>query len=409
MRQKHQSAEDAQFQTALENMRFKACTPEDIVFLCTLMSSKLPAGHHSICDEDYQNVSIIIGTNLHKDEFNRLGTICFAQETGQSLVNFYSYDSPCGTQTNTENVCGVKHVGEISDEMRDALWSQPPSSSDKHIAGKLSICIGLPVIIRYNYATEICMTQGQEGFVQGWQLKKGVNGQVVLDTLFIKLKDPPIRVQVPGLPENVIPVYPTTNNTTVSLPNDEKYLITRTQVEVLVNFAMTNFSSQGKNRSKNVSDPNNLRTHQLYYTALSRSTTAVGTLILQGFDSRQITGGCSGALRQEFHELEMLDEITRLHYLGKLPIMVDGDTRNNIIASFRSLKGEQYVLKNVHTSIRWSNCNPWLDSKNIDLNERLALLEQHKEKKRAEKKGNKQDSLLLSKTHHDGSLDISKI
>ena len=69
MRQKHQSAEDAQFQTALENMRFKACTPEDIVFLCTFVSSKLP-GHHSICDEDYQNVSIITGTNLHKDEFN---------------------------------------------------------------------------------------------------------------------------------------------------------------------------------------------------------------------------------------------------------------------------------------------------------------------------------------------------
>ena len=52
MRQIHQSTKDAQFQTALENMRFKACTPEDIIFLCTLVSSKLP-GHHSICDKDF--------------------------------------------------------------------------------------------------------------------------------------------------------------------------------------------------------------------------------------------------------------------------------------------------------------------------------------------------------------------
>jgi hypothetical protein len=33
-------------------------------------------------------------------------------------------------------------------------------------------------------------------------------------------------------------------------------------------------------------------------------------LILQGFDPKVITGGCSGALRQEFRELELLDEIT---------------------------------------------------------------------------------------------------
>ena len=100
---------------------------------------------------------------------------------------------------------------------------------------------------------------------------------------------------------------------------------------VLVNFAMTDFGSQGKSRPYNVSDPNNLRSHQSYHTALSRSTTAKGTLILQGFDPKVITGGCSGALRQEFRELELLDEITRLRYLGKLPAIVDGDTRNHII------------------------------------------------------------------------------
>lgn len=135
----------------------------------------------------------------------------------------------------------------------------------------------------------------------------------------------------------------------------------------------------------------------------------MGTLILQGFYSRQITGGRSGAQRQEFHELELLDEIMTLHHLGKLPIMVDGDTRNNIITSFRSWKGDKYVLKNIHPSIRWSKLNPWLDLKNLDLNERLALLEQQKEKIKVKKKGNKQGSLLLSKTHLDGSLEISKI
>jgi hypothetical protein len=41
-----------------------------------------------------------------------------------------------------------------------------------------------------------------------------------------------------------------------------------------------------------------------------------GTVILQGFDAKKMTGGASGALRQEFREIELLDEIINLHYLG---------------------------------------------------------------------------------------------
>jgi hypothetical protein len=40
MRQKTQSAEDAQFRTALENMRYAQCTQDDIEFLKTLIAGK---------------------------------------------------------------------------------------------------------------------------------------------------------------------------------------------------------------------------------------------------------------------------------------------------------------------------------------------------------------------------------
>ena len=95
-----------------------------------------------------------------------------------------------------------------------------------------------------------------------------------------------------SLPKNVVPLYPTTNSIQAYLPNDEWFHISRTQVEVLVNFAMTDFGSQGKTRLYNVAYLKNLSSHQGYYTALSRSATASGTLILQGFDARKITGGC---------------------------------------------------------------------------------------------------------------------
>ena len=93
------------------------------------------------------------------------------------------------------------------------------------------------------HATELCMTRGQEGFVLGWQSKVGRQGQVILDTLFIKLKNPLSIVRIDGLPENVVPIYPTTNSIICQLPDDKKVLISCTQIEVLVNFAMTDFAS----------------------------------------------------------------------------------------------------------------------------------------------------------------------
>ena len=387
MRQKTQSDEDARLRTCLENMRYKACTPEDITFLRTRISSRLP-GRTSICDGHFRDVAIITRTHLDKDEINRLGAERFAQETGQKLTDFFSNDSPRANPSGSEPTSRVKRVNEITEEMQQGFWSQPPSSTDTQIAGKLSLCIGLPIMIRYNFATELCMTRGQEGFVHGWQAKRGSRGQNMLDTLFVKLKDPPSPVKIDGLPENVVPIYPTTTNVKVTLPNDDQYYIARTQAEVSVNFAMTDFASQGKTRPYNVSDLNNLTTHQAYYTALSRSATARGTLILQGFDARKITGGCSGALRQEFRELELLDDITKRRYSKKLPVTVYGDTRNNIISSFRQSIGAGYIPDQVHRAIRWSKRDPLLQTEAWDVTCLSAAL-QTKKKQNMEKKATK--------------------
>ena len=74
---------------------------------------------------------------------------------------------------------------------------------------------------------------------------------------------------------------------------------------------MTDYASQEKSRPKNPVHLSSYHSHMSYYTCLSRSTSAAGTII-QGFDSSVITRGCSGYLRQEFREHEILDDITKL-------------------------------------------------------------------------------------------------
>ncbi|KAK0472966.1 hypothetical protein IW261DRAFT_1570336 [Armillaria novae-zelandiae] len=206
-----------------------------------------------------------------------MGAIHFAEETGQELCVFYCDDKLSGAESTEQAAWGQgakSPVCFISDRLRQTLWSAVPSSSNKQIPPTLSIC------------------KGQEGTVYSWTSSVMAHSKPVLDVIFVQLVNPPADMDIASLLCNVVPV-----------------------VEIAINFAMTDFASQGKTQLFNL---NNCRTHQAYYTALSRSATAVGTLILPALgqkngspiDPSKIQAGCSGCLCQEFRKLEMLDDIT---------------------------------------------------------------------------------------------------
>jgi len=216
----------------------------------------------------------------------------------------------------------------------------------------------MPVIIRNNGATELHITKGQEGHVLKWQTGKGIHGQLVLNTLFIRLDKPAKTVKIDGLPEIVVPITRGSKNTECTFSSDLKEYIHRSQAWVLPNFAMTDYTSQGKTRLKNPVDLSNCQSHQSYYTCLSRSATSSGTVIVQSFSPQLITCGASGYLRQEFRELELLDEITKLRYEGKLPDHIQGNFGNPLIRACQKWKGIDYVPPLTHPALKWSIKDP---------------------------------------------------
>ena len=80
------------------------------------------------------------------------------------------------------------------------------------------------------------------------------------------------------------------------MPNGSILYINRTQVSVIPNFAMTDFASQGRTRPNNVVDLHSANSHQSIYTTLSRGSTLKGTIIVQGFNDKYLTGGIMGDL-----------------------------------------------------------------------------------------------------------------
>ena len=95
-----------------------------------------------------------------------------------------------------------------------------------------------------------------------------------------------------------------------------------------------------------------------YLTCLSRSATASGTVIVQSFSPQLIIYGASGYLRQEFCELEILDEITKLRYEGKLHDHIQGNFRNPLIRSYQKWKRTDYVPPLIHPALKWSVKDP---------------------------------------------------
>ena len=63
-------------------------------------------------------------------------------------------------------------------------------------------------------------------------------------------------------------------------------------------------------------------------------------------------------MRQEFHELELLDEISKLIYEGKLPDHIQGNFRNPLIRAYQTWKGTDYVPPLTHPALKWSINDP---------------------------------------------------
>ena len=342
MRQIGSLPEEVAFQRALINLRWHTCTAEDIALFRGRLAQR--EGDLSLDALGFKNVSIITAWNRDKDHLNAANLSRFASEAGEGMHDFYSVDtmlSPPASREASKKGRVYSSAKVLSKKMQTGLWQQPPCTSE-NVAGKLSLCVGMPVLIRHNEATELCMTRGQEARVVGWT-SVGVPkypGRRSLDVLYVELVKPPHQVNLPHLPKNVVPLTRIAEAVDARLLNDEWVHVSRSQIPVLPNFAMTDYSSQGKTRAWNVVDLKECRNFQAAYTCLSRGTRISQTLILRDFSDDKLTGELDGTLCQEYRELANLATITDLRYRGLFKPQKGEGTRWTMIDAYRVWKRE---------------------------------------------------------------------
>ena len=135
MRQAKQTPEDASLRIALENMRYKSCTPDDIKFLHSRIAGRGP-NDPKLAQKRFRNVSVITARNAQRDKINELRTEWFAAENNQVLHSFYSIDrwkNPDnkrhrgGHGHTKKNVLDpIRKTNVISPHIQKILWEQTP-------------------------------------------------------------------------------------------------------------------------------------------------------------------------------------------------------------------------------------------------------------------------------------------
>ncbi|EIW61752.1 uncharacterized protein TRAVEDRAFT_117359 [Trametes versicolor FP-101664 SS1] len=361
MRQRGLSDNDRLFRRALENLRVKCCTEADRALFRSRIIRRSPHVNFTTIG----GTSIITARNSHRDAINNLGSRMFAAHRGQKLHTFRSVDTWSSERTNRSvrrgqrdydnSVNPVRSTNTIHRTIQEMLWDIPPCMTEHH-AGTLRLCLGMPVLLKNNEATELCATNGAEGVVYDWQASSLPNGEKHIDVLFVRLINPPKNVQIEGLPQNVVPIPSTKKRVKCVVPTGARHIyVDREQVMVLPNFGMSDFASQGRTRPFNPCHLKYCRTSQSLYTCLSRSASLEGTVIIGEFDDSKMSGGLPGPLMREFIDFEVLDDVTRLDFEGKLAKTVPRSYRSETIAAFMSTVSTPYQPPHMHSALDWSS------------------------------------------------------
>ena len=354
MRQTTAGHEDEKLRALLTNIRYKACTNDDLEFLSTLLPIE-EGGTRDIHATLFRTTSVITATNAAKNAINDCAALRFAIETRKVLQPFSAIDKVVEKTTRRSTEQRINK--SLSSNERKLLLKLPPNNTD-NIPGTLDICEGMPVTIRRNDATSLGITNGAEGVIVSWDVfenpTENVENTEVLDTVFVKLINPVTPVNIGSLPSNVVPIIRRSLRINCEHVDGTKRTVNRQQIPINLNFAMTCHASQGKTRKINVVSLREMTKHTHVYTALSRGTSAENTVVLDlpGRLSMLSNGlGDKDGMKEEFMELELLDEITKMRFEDTLHKEVKAHGRKDLINAY--LKHHVPRLPFTHEAIKW--------------------------------------------------------
>lgn len=226
----------------------------------------------------------------------------------------------------TGRVCYVVTANDSIDDrpltrgQRLTIAHMKPDETN-HLPNRIELAIGMKAMVLLNLATDADLANGSRGIITDIVLHPEEECPQN-DELTVHLKYPPSVIlfksyqhktkPVPGLPEGVIPIFPTRK--TFTIKEEKKRTVTRHQFALTPAYAFTDFKSQGQTIEHVIVDlakpPSGRVTAFNAYVALSRSRGRSTIRLLRPFNEKLFTVHPSEELRKEDERLALLGQQT---------------------------------------------------------------------------------------------------
>jgi hypothetical protein len=300
---------------AINQARYSSCDADSIKTIKSVMLSD-PSNKADISNPNFAFKSIITPRCKFRDHVNQIMSKKFDTTFQKSPTIFYSIDR--------------LKFGNISAEFQDLLWNLPDDEVDNH-PGKLELSTHKPITIKYNYDTANCITNAAEAIVHSWSGYQMENRNY-LEVLYVQLQGKGSDIQYhPDLPMGVVPLIPIMKSFSVKVKS-KTVTVNRTQVAAILNFSITDYGSQGKDKPWNIFSVNNCTDHFHFYVMASRSTHHLQTAIIGEMDWDIITKKPDIEYIKFLMVLEVLDFATEYTFNNPSdPLFANCDTDDDIL------------------------------------------------------------------------------
>ena len=304
---------DEIWQDVLQHVRHGNCSQYHIDIIKKLIITDPQAPPTDYSSQPWKDARLVTPRHAVRMQWNSAAVKKHCKETHHRLYLCPAEDMVDGRPvTNDEKIAiATRTKGSKSTMERAGLMKD------------VELAIGAPVMVTLNIHTELDVTNGVRGVIEGIVLDERER-QIGPNEHMVQLRYPPRYVLVKllrtkaahlrGLAENVIPISPVCKGFAV-MKDGVRITAHRTQLPLTLAYAFTDYRSQGQSLKPVLVDigtpPNGRLTPFNIYVALSRGTGRDNIRLLRDFDERLLQQHPSEYLRLEDHRLQDLNDLTK--------------------------------------------------------------------------------------------------
>ena len=303
---------DDRWLSILRRARTGSCNEADLEFLRALRLGEPECPPTDFSSEPWKSAVLVTPRHAVRVDWNRARVLKHCEESKTVLYLCNAQDTIAGRALNA----------------RERLALTAKREGDLPLPDIVEFAIGMKVMVTYNIATEMDVTNGARGIV--YDVILGDEQDVSARENIVALSTPPLCVlvklertrapQIPGLPPGVVPIVPMEKKFTIPTGTEPPTrLVRRIQLPITAAYAFTDYRAQGQTIANVIVDlrrlPNGKKlTAFAAYVALSRSRAAMNIRLLGDFDDYLFTSHPSEMLEEEDRVIDEKNKATRVQW-----------------------------------------------------------------------------------------------